>query len=168
MYLWRKAADPRWLSGREERLQARARGALAIMARPAESACNWRLLASRDRKRGILSATLMARSRNSRAVGGGDLSATTSRNHSKSENVYSSFGQRVGDARRWNSARKIDIVTANLFSELLIGILRKLKRSNWLILSGVLLPKRKDSFAPCGATRSTSSKCVAAGNGSQF
>ena len=31
-----------------------------------------------------------------------------------------------------------DIVAANLYSELLIEILPKLKRSNWLILSGVL------------------------------
>jgi len=34
MYLWRKTAGLRWLSAREERLQARARGALAIIARP--------------------------------------------------------------------------------------------------------------------------------------
>jgi ribosomal protein L11 methyltransferase len=34
MYLWRKTAGPCWLSEREERLQARARGALAIIARP--------------------------------------------------------------------------------------------------------------------------------------
>src|SRR5260370_6619821 len=34
MYVWRKIAGPRWLNAREERLQARARGALAIIARP--------------------------------------------------------------------------------------------------------------------------------------
>ena len=44
----------------------------------------------------------------------------------------------VGDLRRWKPAGKIDIVTANLFSDLLIEILPKLKRSDWLILSGVL------------------------------
>lgn len=44
----------------------------------------------------------------------------------------------IRDARRWKSRRKIDVVTANLFSELLIQILPNLKRSNWLILSGVL------------------------------
>jgi ribosomal protein L11 methyltransferase len=44
----------------------------------------------------------------------------------------------VGDLRLWKPARKIDIVTANLFSDLLIEILPKLKRSDWLILSGVL------------------------------
>ena len=55
----------------------------------------------------------------------------------------------VADVRRWKFPRKsllrrsgsggrVDIVTANLFSELLIEILPKLKRSRWLILSGIL------------------------------
>ncbi len=44
----------------------------------------------------------------------------------------------IADARCWKFPRKIDIVTANLFSELLIEILPKLKRSRWLILSGIL------------------------------
>lgn len=51
---------------------------------------------------------------------------------------------RVGDLRRWKPARKIDIVIANLFSELLIEILPKLKRSRWLILSGVLRAQEKE------------------------
>jgi len=46
--------------------------------------------------------------------------------------------------RRWNFPRKIDIVTANLFSELLIEVLPKLKRSRWLILSGVLRGQEKE------------------------
>jgi ribosomal protein L11 methyltransferase len=50
----------------------------------------------------------------------------------------------LGDVRRWNSARRIDIVTANLFSELLIEILPKLKRSSFLILSGVLRTQEKE------------------------
>jgi ribosomal protein L11 methyltransferase len=50
----------------------------------------------------------------------------------------------LGDLRRWNPARKIDIVTANLFSEILVQILPKLKRSNWLILSGVLRAQEKE------------------------
>jgi len=45
---------------------------------------------------------------------------------------------RVADLRRWKFPRKIDIITANLFSELLIEILPKLKRAQWLILSGIL------------------------------
>ena len=44
----------------------------------------------------------------------------------------------VADARHWKFPHKIDIVTANLFSQLLIEILPKLKRNRWLILSGVL------------------------------
>ena len=50
----------------------------------------------------------------------------------------------LADVRRWNFPRKIDIVTANLFSELLIEVLPKLKRSRWLILSGVLRGQEKE------------------------
>jgi ribosomal protein L11 methyltransferase len=50
----------------------------------------------------------------------------------------------LGDVRRWNPRRKIDIVTANLFSGLLIQILPKLKRSTCLILSGVLRTQEKE------------------------
>ena len=45
---------------------------------------------------------------------------------------------RAVDLRRWKFPRKIEIITANLFSELLIEILPKLKRAQWLILSGIL------------------------------
>jgi ribosomal protein L11 methyltransferase len=44
----------------------------------------------------------------------------------------------VADVRSWAFPRKIDIVIANLFSELLLEILPKLKCSCWLILSGIL------------------------------
>ena len=47
------------------------------------------------------------------------------------------------DVRRW-AARRIDIVTSNLFGELLIRILPKLNRSRWLILSGVLRAEEKE------------------------
>lgn len=45
---------------------------------------------------------------------------------------------RIADVLRWKLPRKIDILTANLFSELLISILPKLKLARWLILSGVM------------------------------
>jgi ribosomal protein L11 methyltransferase len=45
---------------------------------------------------------------------------------------------RIADVRSWKFPAKIDVVTANLFSELLIELLPKLKRARWLILSGVL------------------------------
>ena len=41
------------------------------------------------------------------------------------------------DVRRWKPAKR-DVIAANLYSELLISVASKLKRSNWLILSGVL------------------------------
>jgi ribosomal protein L11 methyltransferase len=50
----------------------------------------------------------------------------------------------LGDVRRWNPRRKIDIAVANLFSKLLIQILPKLKRSSCLILSGVLRTQEKE------------------------
>jgi ribosomal protein L11 methyltransferase len=50
---------------------------------------------------------------------------------------------RLADVRRWKFPRKIDIVTANLFSELLIEVLPKL-RSQWLILSGVLREQKRE------------------------
>jgi ribosomal protein L11 methyltransferase len=51
---------------------------------------------------------------------------------------------RIGDVRRWKSSRQIDIVTANLFSELLINILPKLKAARWIILSGILRNHERD------------------------
>jgi ribosomal protein L11 methyltransferase len=44
----------------------------------------------------------------------------------------------LGDVRRWKPAARWDVITANLYSELLIDVALKLKRSNWVILSGVL------------------------------
>lgn len=44
----------------------------------------------------------------------------------------------LGDVRKWNPAQKIDVITANLYSDLLIEILPKLRGGGWLILSGIL------------------------------
>ena len=44
----------------------------------------------------------------------------------------------LGDVRRWKPAARWDVITANLYGELLIDVASKLKRSNWVILSGVL------------------------------
>ena len=51
---------------------------------------------------------------------------------------------RVADVRKWKFPARIDIITANLFSELLIEILPKLKRSRWLILSGIVRAQEKE------------------------
>jgi ribosomal protein L11 methyltransferase len=50
----------------------------------------------------------------------------------------------VADVGRWKLPARIDIITANLFSELLIELLPKLKRASWLILSGVLRAQEKE------------------------
>jgi ribosomal protein L11 methyltransferase len=44
----------------------------------------------------------------------------------------------LGDVHRWNSARETDVIAANLYSDLLIEILPKLRGGGWLILSGIL------------------------------
>jgi ribosomal protein L11 methyltransferase len=59
-------------------------------------------------------------------------------------NQIDSVDFRVGDVRNWRPSRKIEVVTANLFSELLVEIVPKLRRSGWLILSGVLRIKEKE------------------------
>jgi ribosomal protein L11 methyltransferase len=53
-------------------------------------------------------------------------------------NKISGVQFRVSDVRHWNFPRNIDIVTANLFSDLLIEIVPKVKHVRCLILSGIL------------------------------
>lgn len=45
---------------------------------------------------------------------------------------------------RQGSGAQVDVVTANLFSELLIAIMPKLTRARWLILSGILRTQERD------------------------
>jgi ribosomal protein L11 methyltransferase len=45
---------------------------------------------------------------------------------------------RLDDLRKWKPTGARDIIAANLYGELLIEVLPKLKRVTWLILSGVL------------------------------
>ena len=44
----------------------------------------------------------------------------------------------LGDVHKWNPAQQTDVITANLYSDLLIEILAKLRGGAWLILSGIL------------------------------
>jgi ribosomal protein L11 methyltransferase len=59
-------------------------------------------------------------------------------------NKIDNVGFNLGDLRKCKSAGSTDIVAANLYSELLIEILPKLKWANWLILSGVLRAQEKE------------------------
>ena len=42
------------------------------------------------------------------------------------------------DVHKWNSAEQTDLITANLYSDLLLEILPKIHGNSWLILSGIL------------------------------
>jgi ribosomal protein L11 methyltransferase len=50
----------------------------------------------------------------------------------------------LGDVHRWNPAQKTDAITANLYSDLLIEILPKLRGGEWLILSGILRSQKHE------------------------
>jgi ribosomal protein L11 methyltransferase len=50
----------------------------------------------------------------------------------------------LGDVHKWNSAQEIDVITANLYSDLLIEILPKLGCSRWLIISGILQSQQNE------------------------
>lgn len=54
---------------------------------------------------------------------------------------------KAGDVRHWRTTRAVDIITANLYSDLLLEILPKLKRGRWVILSGVLRSQAKEIMA---------------------
>ncbi len=48
------------------------------------------------------------------------------------------------DVREWKSAQKTHVIIANLYSNLLLEILPKLRRSGWLILSGILSGQKSE------------------------
>ena len=50
----------------------------------------------------------------------------------------------LGDVHRWDSAWETDVITANLYSDLLIKIMPKLRGSRRLILSGILRSQRAE------------------------
>ena len=53
----------------------------------------------------------------------------------------------LGDVLKWNPTQKNDVITANLYSDLLIEILPKLRGGGWLILSGILRSQRNELLA---------------------
>jgi ribosomal protein L11 methyltransferase len=74
---------------------------------------------------------------------------------------------KLGDVRQWKPAGTIDIVTANLFGELLIEILPKTK-ANQLADSLRRFARTGKALVLSDTTRSASWKCDAAENGSRF
>jgi len=71
------------------------------------------------------------------AIDDDPVAIATARENAR-RNKLDNIDFRVADVRRWPFPPKIEIITANLFSELLIEILPKLKRAQRLILSGIL------------------------------
>ena len=71
------------------------------------------------------------------AIDDDPVAIATARENAR-RNKLDNIDFRVADVRRWPFPLKIEIITANLFSELLIEILPKLKRAQRLILSGIL------------------------------
>jgi len=67
-----------------------------------------------------------------------DPTAIATAKENARRNKIDNIDFQVADARRWKFPPRIGIITANLCSELLIEILPKLKRAQWLILSGIL------------------------------
>jgi len=50
----------------------------------------------------------------------------------------------LGDVHKWNWTRETNVITANLYCELLIELLPKLRFGSWLILSGILRSQEKE------------------------
>jgi len=71
------------------------------------------------------------------AIDDDPVAIATARENAR-RNKLNNIDFRVADVRRWPFPPRIEIITANLFSELLIEILPKLKRAQRLILSGIL------------------------------
>jgi ribosomal protein L11 methyltransferase len=71
------------------------------------------------------------------AIDDDPVAIATARENAR-RNKLDNIDFRVADVRRRPFPPRIEIITANLFSELLIEILPKLKRAQRLILSGIL------------------------------
>jgi ribosomal protein L11 methyltransferase len=81
----------------------------------------------------------------SRAIGidNDPIAISTAKQNARLNNVRN-VEFRVADVRHWKPPDRFDIVTANLFSELLIQVLPKLRDAHWLVLSGVLRSQERD------------------------
>jgi ribosomal protein L11 methyltransferase len=71
------------------------------------------------------------------AIDNDPMSISTAKENGRLNKIHGIDFMRA-DLRRWKASGQVDIVTANLFSELLIQILPKIAHARWLIASGVL------------------------------
>jgi ribosomal protein L11 methyltransferase len=67
-----------------------------------------------------------------------DAIAISSAKENARLNIIRGVEFQVADVRDWKFPRDVDVITANLFSELLLEIMPTFKAGRWLILSGML------------------------------
>lgn len=77
------------------------------------------------------------------AIDNDPMAIATARENAR-RNKIAQVDFRLADVRHWKFPNRIDVVTANLYSELLIEILPKLTCALWLILSGVLREQERN------------------------
>jgi ribosomal protein L11 methyltransferase len=68
---------------------------------------------------------------------------STAKSNARLNNICNVHFQ-LADVRKWKPQIGIEVITANLYSDLLIQILPNLNRSHWLILSGILRTQEKE------------------------
>jgi ribosomal protein L11 methyltransferase len=110
----------------------------------AGSACSPDLVVDLGTGSGILA--LAAKRLGANRVVGIDLdpmAISTARKNARLNKIRNVRFERA-DVRSWRFPPKVDVVTANLFSELLIEVLPRLRRSRWLILSGFLRTQERE------------------------
>lgn len=73
-----------------------------------------------------------------------DLTAISTAKENARLNKISGVRFQVADGCDWKFPRGVDVVIANLFSELLIKVAPKLRLAHWLILSGILRSQEDD------------------------
>jgi ribosomal protein L11 methyltransferase len=71
------------------------------------------------------------------AIDNDPMAISTAKENGRLNKIHD-IGFRRADLRDWKASGQVDVVTANLFSELLIQILPKIANARWLIASGVL------------------------------
>ncbi len=124
MYLWRKRATPQWWIDNEAALRARFGNAIAVVERP---------------NRARIEIEIACDSPNElRKFGGRAQTAIRVAKENARRNKIDNVRFKVADVCKLKLPRKIDIVVANLFSELLIEVLPKIQSPRWVILSGIL------------------------------
>jgi ribosomal protein L11 methyltransferase len=96
------------------------------------------------------------------AIDNDPIAIRTAKENARANNI-DNVRFHVADVRQWRLPWEAEVVTANLFSELLIEILPKLKRIRRLILSGILRSQEKELIRALQRNRIAVAKTVRRG-----